>query len=81
MLCLDEKTPLQALERLHPTLPLRPSLVERQELSTILHGTVDLFAAFDVSPGDVVSAISAIPTWIRHFLRALRVRDPDTPGI
>jgi hypothetical protein len=32
-LCLDEKTPSQALERWHPTLPLRPGLVERQEFA------------------------------------------------
>ena len=53
VLCLDEKTHLQALERLHPTLPLRPGLVERQEFEYIRHGTVDLFAAFDVGTGKV----------------------------
>lgn len=31
ILCLAEKTHIQALERLHPTRPLRPGLVERQE--------------------------------------------------
>jgi hypothetical protein len=33
ILCRAEKTPLQALERLPPTLPLRPGLVERQEFA------------------------------------------------
>ena len=62
MLCLDEKTGSQALERLHPTLPLRPGLVERQEFEYIRHGTVNLFAAFDVSTGrSLPSAIGAIP--------------------
>src|SRR4030081_873242 len=36
--CLDEKTGLQALERLHPSLPLRPGLVERQEFEYIRQG-------------------------------------------
>src|SRR5262245_56416375 len=53
VLCLDEKTHLQALERLHPTLPLRPGLVERQEFEYVRHGTVDLFAVFDVGTGRV----------------------------
>ena len=62
ILCLDEKTHIQALERLHPALPLRQSLVERQEFEYIRHGTVDLFAAFDVGTGEVfASAIGAIP--------------------
>ena len=45
ILCLDEKTHIQALERLPPTLPLRPRLIERQEFEYLRHGTVDLFAA------------------------------------
>src|SRR5712692_9823812 len=38
VLCLDEKTGIQALERLHPTRPLRPGLVERQEFEYLRHG-------------------------------------------
>src|SRR5262245_18488617 len=45
ILCLDEKTHIQALERLHPTLPLRPGLVERQEFVYLRHGTVDFLQA------------------------------------
>ena len=79
VLGLDEKTHIQALERLHPTLPLRPGLVERQEVEYLRHGTVDLFAAFDVGTGQVFAQCSQRPTNLefRHFLRALRARDPD----
>ena len=80
VLCLDEKTGLQALERLHPTRPLRPGLVERQEFEYIRHGTVNLFAAFDVSTGEVFAQCYQRHTnrEFRHFLRALRARDPDS---
>jgi DDE superfamily endonuclease len=69
ILCLDEKTHIQALERLHPTLPLRPGLVERQEVEYVRHGTVDLFAAFDVSTGKVFAQCYQRHTNLefRHF--------------
>ena len=77
-LSLDEKTGSQALERLSPTLPLRPGLVERQEFAYLRHGTVHLFAAFDVGTGNVFAQCSQRHTnlELRHFLRALRARDP-----
>ena len=80
VLCLDEKTHLQALERLHPTLPLRPGLIERQEFEYLRHGTVDLFAAFDVGTGKVFAQCYPRHTNLgfRHSLHALRVRDPDS---
>jgi transposase len=80
ILCLDEKTHIQALERLHPTLPLRPGLVERQEFEYVRHGTVDVFAAFDVRTGEVFAQCYQRHTNLefRHFLHALRVRDPDS---
>lgn len=80
VLCLDEKTHIQALERLHPTLPLRPGWVERQEVEYLRHGTVDLLAAFEVGTGEVFAQCYRRPTNLafRHFLRALRARDPDS---
>jgi transposase len=80
VLCLAEKTHIQALERLHPTLPLRPGLVERQEFEYLRRGTVDLFAAFDVATGKVFAQCSRRHTNVefRHFLRALRARTPDS---
>ena len=80
ILCLDEKTGIQALERLHPTLPLRPGWVERPEFEYVRHGTVNLFTAFDVGTGEVFAQCYQRHTNLefRHFLRALRARDPDS---
>jgi len=50
----DEKTGMQALERLHETKPVRPGLVERIEFEYIRHGTLSLIANFDVVTGKVV---------------------------
>ena len=51
----DEKTGMQALERLHDTKPVRPGLVERVEFEYIRHGTLSLIANFDVATGKVIS--------------------------
>lgn len=82
MLCLEEKTPIQALERLPPPLPVRPGWVERQEWEYVRPGTVDLFAAFDGGTGEVFAPCYRRHTnrEFRHFLRALRTRDPDSRG-
>jgi transposase len=79
LLCVDEKTGIQALERLYPTLPLRPGQIERREFEYIRHGVVDLMAAFDVRTGQVFGQCYRQHTNLefRHFLRTLRARDPD----
>jgi transposase len=51
----DEKTGIQALERLHPTLPTRPGLTERIEFEYRRHGTSCLIANFDVVTGKVIT--------------------------
>lgn len=48
-------TGIQALERKHPTLPLRPGLVERREFEYLRHGTQCLIANFEVATGQVVT--------------------------
>jgi hypothetical protein len=50
----DEKTGIQAIERLHETKPVRPGLVERVEFEYIRHGTLTLMANFDVVTGKVI---------------------------
>jgi hypothetical protein len=79
LLCLDEKTHIQGLERLYPSLPLRPGCVERQEFEYVRHGVVDLFAVFTVRTGQVFAQCYQRYTnrEFRHFLRALRACDPD----
>ena len=47
----DEKTGIQALERLFPTLPMQPGLVERREFEYIRHGTQCLTANFEIVTG------------------------------
>jgi len=51
----DEMTGIQALERIYPTLPVRPELVERREFEYIRHGTQSLIAGFDVVTGQVLA--------------------------
>ena len=50
----DEKTGIQALERLHPTLPVQPGRTERVEFEYRRHGTLCLIANFDVATGKAI---------------------------
>ena len=54
VLCTDEMTGIQALERAAPTLPMRPGKVERREFAYIRHGTLSLIANFQVATGEAV---------------------------
>jgi hypothetical protein len=51
----DEKTGMQALERLHPTRPMLPGVVERPEFEYLRHGTQTLIANFEVATGRVLA--------------------------
>ena len=51
----DEKTGIQALERKHPTKPMKPGLVERFEFEYERHGTLTLIANFEVAQGRVIA--------------------------
>ena len=52
---MDELTGVQALERKHPDLPVRPGKVARQEFEYIRHGTQSFIFSFDVAAGEVVT--------------------------
>jgi transposase len=71
VLCVDEKSQVQALDRTAPILPLRPGLPEKATHDYVRHGTTTLFAALDVATGKVTDAC-----YPRHrheeFLRFLR---------
>ena len=54
VLCVDEKTQIQALDRTQPLLPLRPGQAERRTHDYERHGTTSLFAALDVRAGTVI---------------------------
>lgn len=53
VLCADEKSQIQAIDRTQPMLPLRPGQVERRTHDYLRHGTTTLFAALDVASGVV----------------------------
>ncbi len=54
VLCTDEKSQIQALNRTQPLLPLRPGQAERRTPDYERHGTTTLFAALDVATGNVI---------------------------
>jgi len=54
VLCVDEKTQIQALEREQPILPIIRNVPERQSVDYIRHGTTTLFAALDVLSGNII---------------------------
>ncbi len=54
VLCVDEKSQIQALDREQPILPMMPGMPERRTPSYIRHGTTSLFAALDVATGAVI---------------------------
>lgn len=56
VLCVDEKTQIQALDRTQPLLPLRPGQAERHTHDYTRHGTTCLFAALEVGTGQVTTA-------------------------
>jgi len=53
VLCADEKSQVQALERSQPMLPVAPGLAERRSHDYLRHGTTSLFAALNVATGHV----------------------------
>ncbi len=54
VLCVDEKSQIQALDRTQPILPLAPGVAERRTHDYRRHGTTSLFAALDVATGKVI---------------------------
>ncbi len=54
VLCVDEKSQIQALDRSQPILPMRPGQIERRTHDYTRYGTTSLFAALDVKTGEVI---------------------------
>jgi transposase len=54
LLCVDEKSQIQALDRTAPLLPMRPGQIERRTHDYARHGTTSLFAALDTKTGNVI---------------------------
>jgi transposase len=78
VLCLDEKSQVQALDRTRPLLPMRPGIPARRTHDYIRHGTTSLFAALNVATGQVIGQC-----YRRHrhqeFLKFLQRLDAQLP--
>ncbi|MFI2264199.1 IS630 family transposase [Streptomyces tubercidicus] len=57
VLCVDEKSQIQALDRSQPVLPIMPGMPERRTHDYYRHGITSLFAAFNIEDGTVISAL------------------------
>ncbi len=78
VLCVDEKTQIQALDRTRPILPLRPGLPERQTHDYKRNGTTSLYAALNTLTGQVIGRCLARHTQ-QEFIAFLKVIDRETP--
>lgn len=78
VLCFDEKTQTQALDRTQPSLPLKPGRAGTMTHDYKRHGTTDLFAALDVATGEVLT--DCRPRHTHHeFLAFLKLIDLHVP--
>src|SRR2546426_9568409 len=79
VLCVDEKTQVQALDRTAPVLPLMPGVPQRRTHDYKRNGTTNLYAALDVASGNVIHSLTA-----RHraaeFIRFLKLIDASVPA-
>jgi len=78
VLCVDEKSQIQALDRTAPVFPLMPGVPERRTHDYVRNGTTNLFAALDVASGNVIADLAP-----RHraeeFRRFLNLIDKSVP--
>ena len=79
VLCVDEKSQIQALDRTQPLLPLGPGQCERHTHDYVRHGTTTLFAALDVKSGRVIGSLHKHHR-AREFLGFLRKIDKEVPA-
>ncbi len=78
VLCVDEKSQIQALDRSAPVLPMMPGLPERRTHDYLRHGITTLFAALNVATGEVYGSIHRRhrATEFKKFLTTLDKRIP-----
>jgi len=57
VLCVDEKSQIQALDRTQQILPMQPHLIERRSHDYVRHGTTTLFAVLEIATGQVTAAL------------------------
>lgn len=79
VLCVDEKSQIQALDRTQPVLPMAPGVAERRTHDYVRHGTTTLFAALNVATGAVIGTCSKRhrATEFLAFLKDIEAAVPD----
>src|ERR1700757_2476135 len=79
VLCVDEKSQIQALDRSQPMLPMRPGQAERRSHDYKRHGTTSLFAALDIATGRVIGRCYGRhrAAEFRKFLDEIEAAVPD----
>jgi transposase len=79
VLCVDEKSQIQALDRSQPMLPMRPGQPARRSHDYKRHGTTSLFAALDIATGQVIGKCFARhrATEFRRFLDEIEANVPQ----
>jgi transposase len=79
VLCVDEKSQIQALDRTAPVLPMMPGVAERRTHDYVRNGTTNLYAALNVASGQVITDMTS-----RHraeeFRRFLNLIDKTVPA-
>ena len=78
VLCVDEKTQIQALDRTQPMLPMAPGLPERRTHDYERFGTTTLFAALDIATGKVIGDLHARHR-SREFMKFLNTIEANVP--
>jgi len=78
VMCVDEKSQIQALDRTQPLLPMRPGQVERRTYDYQRHGTTSLFAALETKTGRVIGEFHRRhrSTEFRKFLDTIEAQVP-----
>jgi transposase len=79
VLCVDEKSQIQALDRSAPVLPMMPGMPERRTHDYVRHGITTLFAALNVATGEITGSIHRRHRTI-EFKKFLTKLDKDTPA-
>lgn len=83
VLCVDEKSQVQALDRSQPLLPMRPGSPERRTHDYTRHGTTSLFAALDIATGEVIGRChrkhrhQEFLRFIREVDRTIKAKHPE----
>jgi transposase/transcriptional regulator with XRE-family HTH domain len=79
VLCVDEKTQIQALDRSQPVLPMMPGMPERRTHDYARHGVTSLFAAFNIADGTIISELHRKHR-ATEYLKFLRAIDKAVPA-